>query len=164
MRARIFLFLAGFSLVSITIVYQGLSDIHVLLPTVLQQHGALTVPANLTVTDGHHHHHHPTIRKPRVLETSTIAVEQPIVLDKETVLASDSSIPPSKGPSLPTLVLHIGPHKTATSTIQCDLTHFKHELQENGNFVFLGRKACEVCPEGQPQEDQLAQKPLINKT
>ena len=67
-------------------------------------------------------------------------VEQPIVLDKETVLASDSSIPPSKDPSLPTLVLHIGPHKTATSTIQCELTHYMRVLRDSGNFTYLGRQ------------------------
>jgi hypothetical protein len=39
----------------------------------------------------------------------------------------------------PILILHIGPHKTATSTIQCDLAHYREELYADASVVFLGR-------------------------
>ena len=42
--------------------------------------------------------------------------------------------------SLPLLVLHIGPHKTATSTIQCELTHFRGSLHEEAQWTYLGRQ------------------------
>ena len=42
----------------------------------------------------------------------------------------------------PVLVLHIGPHKTATSTIQCELAYFREQLLQNSAYpvAFLGRK------------------------
>lgn len=45
----------------------------------------------------------------------------------------------------PVLVLHIGPHKTATTTIQCELTYFRSELAQNKNapLIYLGRTG--VC-------------------
>ncbi|VEU44751.1 unnamed protein product [Pseudo-nitzschia multistriata] len=39
----------------------------------------------------------------------------------------------------PTLVLHIGPHKTGTSTIQCDLSHFRGELYADASVAYIGR-------------------------
>ena len=44
----------------------------------------------------------------------------------------------------PILVLHIGPHKTGTSSIQCELTHYRKELYENANVAYMGRiySAC----------------------
>lgn len=41
----------------------------------------------------------------------------------------------------PTLILHIGPHKTATSSIQCELIYSRDKLFQNTNvsFVYLGR-------------------------
>lgn len=40
----------------------------------------------------------------------------------------------------PILVLHVGPHKTGTSTIQCDLTYFQHLLHEEASFTYIGRQ------------------------
>lgn len=48
----------------------------------------------------------------------------------------------------PLLVLHIGPQKTATTTLQCELNWFKELLREQGNFVFLGRSIHEDCNHG----------------
>ena len=39
----------------------------------------------------------------------------------------------------PIFVLHIGPHKTATSVIQCDLTRYRQELYESAHVAYLGR-------------------------
>lgn len=46
----------------------------------------------------------------------------------------------------PMVILHIGPHKTATTTIQCDLSYYQHQLYGESNVAFLGRgqkgKSC----------------------
>eukprot|EP00985_Skeletonema_marinoi_P030801 scaffold33988_cov146-Skeletonema_marinoi.AAC.2 len=39
----------------------------------------------------------------------------------------------------PMFVLHIGPHKTATSVIQCDLTRYRKELYETASVAYVGR-------------------------
>ena len=39
----------------------------------------------------------------------------------------------------PVFVLHIGPHKTATSVIQCDLTRYRKELYETASVAYVGR-------------------------
>ena len=41
--------------------------------------------------------------------------------------------------SHPKLVLHIGPHKTGTSSLQCDLSHYQNDLYKNASVVYLGR-------------------------
>ena len=41
----------------------------------------------------------------------------------------------------PMVILHIGPHKTATSTVQCDLSYYQHQLYDDSNVAFLGRMA-----------------------
>ena len=41
--------------------------------------------------------------------------------------------------SRPILILHIGPHKTGTSSLQCDLSHYQNELYKNESVVYLGR-------------------------
>ena len=39
----------------------------------------------------------------------------------------------------PIAVLHIGPHKTGTSSIQCDLTHYQDDLLGKASIAYLGR-------------------------
>ena len=39
----------------------------------------------------------------------------------------------------PLLLLHIGPHKTATSSIQCQFSHHRRLLSETASFVYIGR-------------------------
>ena len=40
---------------------------------------------------------------------------------------------------VPRLILHIGPHKTGTSSLQCDLSHYQNELYRNASVAYLGR-------------------------
>ena len=44
----------------------------------------------------------------------------------------------------PLLLLHVGPHKTATSAIQCHLSHHRQLLLETASFAYVGRlyRAC----------------------
>eukprot|EP00986_Skeletonema_menzelii_P015796 scaffold12700_cov142-Skeletonema_menzelii.AAC.6 len=53
--------------------------------------------------------------------------------------ADENNIKISSTPNEPVFVLHIGPHKTATSTIQCDLTRYRKELYESASVAFMGR-------------------------
>ena len=39
----------------------------------------------------------------------------------------------------PILVLHVGPHKTATSTIQSELGHYRQKLHEDASVAYMGR-------------------------
>lgn len=39
----------------------------------------------------------------------------------------------------PLLLLHVGPHKTATSAIQCHLSHHRRLLLETASFAYVGR-------------------------
>lgn len=48
-----------------------------------------------------------------------------------------SSSNTSNGPAV--FVLHIGPHKTASSVIQCDLTRYREELYKSASVAYLGR-------------------------
>ena len=45
----------------------------------------------------------------------------------------------SSSSTKPMFVLHIGPPKTATSAIQCDLTRYRKELYESASVAYLGR-------------------------
>ena len=45
----------------------------------------------------------------------------------------------------PMVILHIGPHKTATTTIQCDLSYYQHQLHDESNVTFLGRMGSRSC-------------------
>eukprot|EP00547_Thalassionema_nitzschioides_P008598 CAMPEP_0194226538 /NCGR_PEP_ID=MMETSP0156-20130528/42062_1 /TAXON_ID=33649 /ORGANISM="Thalassionema nitzschioides, Strain L26-B" /LENGTH=520 /DNA_ID=CAMNT_0038958919 /DNA_START=82 /DNA_END=1644 /DNA_ORIENTATION=+ len=47
---------------------------------------------------------------------------------------------PQKLDNRPLFVLHIGPHKTATSTIQCEMTYYQSLMESVGNFTYLGRQ------------------------
>jgi hypothetical protein len=46
----------------------------------------------------------------------------------------------------PQLILHIGPHKTATSASQCELTYLKETLHDDASFEYLGRVYGECFP------------------
>ena len=160
------LILIAFSVCSISIVYQVLSGFHVVLFTVLIQQGDLTlvVPNNTTTTTTSilvergrtfsppidlEIQERPPIRlalnrNEFFLRSEAIPSSPSNTTDapkhqriKESVRESPPLLPP---PSRPTLVLHIGPHKTATSTIQCELTHYRSFLREKGNVTFLGRQ------------------------
>lgn len=45
----------------------------------------------------------------------------------------------------PRFFLHIGPHKTATTSIQCALYNYKDELKEKDVIVFLGKVDGSFC-------------------
>ena len=45
----------------------------------------------------------------------------------------------------PFLVFHIGPHKTATSTTQCDLSYHRDLLYEKASVAYLGRRYYMLC-------------------
>ena len=45
----------------------------------------------------------------------------------------------------PFLVFHIGPHKTATSTTQCDLSYHRDLLYEKASVAYLGRRYYKLC-------------------
>merc|ERR1712218_627732 len=40
----------------------------------------------------------------------------------------------------PVFVIHVGPHKTATSSIQCEMSYYQSLLESFGNFAYLGRR------------------------
>lgn len=59
--------------------------------------------------------------------------------------------------SHPTLVLHVGPHKTATSTIQCSLTRYQEKLLKETDVTYLGRyhHHCKMKDENEKVKDTL---------
>ena len=80
------------------------------------------------------------INKP-ILNPATILTEEPTA--ESTSITKHLTRKPSPTQTLqdasPILVLHIGPHKTGTSTIQCDLTHYRRELYANASVAYTGR-------------------------
>lgn len=51
----------------------------------------------------------------------------------------------------PRFILHIGPHKTATTSIQCALYQYRKDLQELDSILYLGKvdeKFCQVRADG----------------
>jgi hypothetical protein len=62
----------------------------------------------------------------------------------------------------PQLVLHIGPHKTATSTIQCDFTFHSEYLDRTAAFVYIGRRYAECRPQGRSSKYQVDTRQLIS--
>jgi hypothetical protein len=94
-------------------------------------------------------------------DSRTLGELLPLVVDNEVDLDTDTSItlPAIADPisalkniqSQPILVFHIGPHKTATSTIQCELTHDQNFLHERGNFTYLGREYPECKGPARPK-------------
>eukprot|EP00984_Skeletonema_dohrnii_P018635 scaffold8735_cov156-Skeletonema_dohrnii-CCMP3373.AAC.2 len=61
----------------------------------------------------------------------------------------------------PMFVLHIGPHKTATSVIQCDLTRYRKELYETASVAYVGR-IYSHCLNRRNNKHTLDPRPLIN--
>lgn len=57
--------------------------------------------------------------------------------EDQTVAVDENKI--SNTSNGPVFVLHIGPHKTATSVIQCDLTRYREELYQSASVAYLGR-------------------------
>lgn len=55
----------------------------------------------------------------------------------------------------PRLVIHIGPHKTATTSLQSDLTVFQDYLRKD-NFVYIGRQY-------KPYENRMTGKFILNR-
>jgi hypothetical protein len=54
--------------------------------------------------------------------------------------AKDSlQFPTNNAPPKPLFILHIGPHKTATSSLQCELARYREELYQNASLLYLGR-------------------------
>ena len=55
--------------------------------------------------------------------------------------------------SRPLIVLHIGPHKTASSTIQCEFTHHREFLYREASFAYIGRhyRECRRKPSPRPR-------------
>lgn len=62
----------------------------------------------------------------------------------------------------PVFVLHIGPHKTATSVIQCDLTRYRKELYESASVAYLGRIYSQCLKQRSNKEHTYDPRPLIN--
>jgi hypothetical protein len=62
----------------------------------------------------------------------------------------------------PQLVLHIGPHKTATSTIQCELTFHNEYLDREASFVYIGRQYSECLRKRHPSKYQVDTRQLIS--
>lgn len=52
--------------------------------------------------------------------------------------SSSSSVSSAKD-SRPLLLLHVGPHKTATNSIQCQLSHHHDVMRREANAAYLGR-------------------------
>jgi hypothetical protein len=58
----------------------------------------------------------------------------------------------------PRLVLHIGPHKTATSTIQCELTFLRETLRSAATHEYIGRIYRECRPNHNNNKDEEEQR------
>lgn len=54
-------------------------------------------------------------------------------------------VSPSKR-RMPRFFLHIGPHKTATTSIQCALYKYQEELKRKDSILFLGKVDERFCP------------------
>jgi hypothetical protein len=71
----------------------------------------------------------------------------------EKITTTTTAIDDNQSDGLPTLVLHIGPHKTATSTIQCALTRHREQLFTKASLAYLGRVYAH-CKMEMPKEDR----------
>ena len=61
-------------------------------------------------------------------------------------------------------VLHIGPHKTATSAIQCDLTRYRKELYESASVAYLGQIYGHCLKSEDDEEHSFDPKSLIDNS
>ena len=66
----------------------------------------------------------------------------------------------SSSSTKPMFVLHIGPHKTATSATQCDLTRYRKELYESASVAYLGR-IYGHCLKSEDDEEHLFEPRLL---
>ena len=66
------------------------------------------------------------------------------IKDQHSLLLNEDSLP-----YRPKLILHVGPPKTGTTSIQCGLSRFSGELAKMDNYYYMGTK----CPEGSSEYD-----------
>ena len=81
--------------------------------------------------------HGNTELKPPILWTSSSAVAEH-VRSNATLPLLNEEVDGEDG--RPLVVLHIGPHKTASSTIQCEFTHHYEVLYKEASFAYIGRQ------------------------
>lgn len=75
--------------------------------------------------------------------------------------ADDDGRTAAAAPQL-TAVLHVGPHKTASSALQCRMTYMWNELLKEYDFVYLGRQYSECRRPPSPPASLLDTRGLIS--
>ena len=76
--------------------------------------------------------------------------------DKPSLSFNEDSLP---YPPRPKLILHIGPPKTGTSSIQCGLARFSGTLAQMDNYFFMGT-ACTVATDQYNIQNLTGSKPI----
>lgn len=64
---------------------------------------------------------------------TSLTRDSPSIMDKRSTKAVSTD-------NRPVFVIHVGPHKTATSSIQCEMSYYQSLLESFGNFAYLGRR------------------------
>jgi hypothetical protein len=105
-------------------------------------------PAVLPVDAPTNQHHHPWDRRNQ--GASGILHNR----RNETITSANNKIAPR-------FFLHVGPHKTATTSIQCALYQYREELKRNDSILFLGKvdeKFCSFPGKGKITQDHRIRK------
>ena len=84
------------------------------------------------------------------IETNSTTAESKEITSRNI---TDSNITSSN--NKPYFILHVGPPKTATTTIQCGLHHYSQQLALNHSYYFVGKQCAseksDILPNGEQQ-------------